>query len=97
MFRKSVWPVLQEQVAPGPAQSLLVYHMLLVCEERFPSIVTAKFLKETLTVPRIISIATVSPLLTALKVQICLVYSCETLLLASEEKLGNSYRFIDGF
>lgn len=68
VFRKSVWPVLQEQIAPGPAQSLLVYHMLLVCEERFPSIVTEKFLKETLTVSRVLSIATVSPLLSALKV-----------------------------
>lgn len=97
VFRKSVWPVLQEQVAPGPAQSLLVYHILLVCEERFPSIVTANFLKETLTVPRVLSIATVSPLLSALKVQTCLVNRCETFVQASEEKLGNSYRFITGF
>lgn len=68
VMKKSIWPLLQKEVSPGPNQSLVIYHALLVAEERFPSVVTAKYLKQTLGGPKVLTAATMPGLLTALQV-----------------------------
>ncbi|XP_054272088.1 myb-binding protein 1A-like [Macrosteles quadrilineatus] len=67
LFVSTVWPLLSLEVRPGPDQPLLLYHCLLVCEERFPSVVNTKYLNKTLNSATVLSQKTVHGLLEGLK------------------------------
>uniref|UniRef100_A0A1B6LZ48 Uncharacterized protein n=1 Tax=Graphocephala atropunctata TaxID=36148 RepID=A0A1B6LZ48_9HEMI len=86
-FKKAVWPVLKQEVRPGPNQTLLMFHLLLVCEERFPSVVSAKFLKKTMMSPRVLSTSTISGLLAALT-------ECKLKVLVNHPAIADVFKFL---